>query len=117
MRQLRVERDVISYSSGICACEKGGQWQEALSLIGEMPSTILEPTAFGYNSGISVCGARALWQEGLSLLFGLRRAALEPDAVSYNAGIGACETGESGGSSRCRRSGRPSRSADDSRTA
>jgi hypothetical protein len=27
-----VQQNTIAYSAGICACEKGGQWQKALKL-------------------------------------------------------------------------------------
>ncbi|CAK0840714.1 unnamed protein product [Prorocentrum cordatum] len=43
MRAASLEPDVISYNSGISACEKGEQWQCALSLLGEMWSIKLEP--------------------------------------------------------------------------
>ncbi|CAK0824584.1 unnamed protein product [Prorocentrum cordatum] len=38
-----LEPDVISYSAGISACEKGEQWQRALALLSDMRETKLEP--------------------------------------------------------------------------
>ena len=40
---VKLELDVIMYSAGISACEKGGQWPEALSLLREMGDVKLEP--------------------------------------------------------------------------
>ena len=38
-----LEPSVISYSAGISACEKCGQWRNALSLLGEMVEANMEP--------------------------------------------------------------------------
>ena len=43
MLKLTLEPDVISYSAGISACEKGEQWQRALALLREMWEATLEP--------------------------------------------------------------------------
>ena len=37
MPKAQVQQDVISYSAAISACEKCGQWQEALTLFVAMP--------------------------------------------------------------------------------
>ena len=34
---------LVSYSAGISACEKGGQWQWALALFGEMWEANMQP--------------------------------------------------------------------------
>ncbi|CAK0881903.1 unnamed protein product, partial [Prorocentrum cordatum] len=36
MWEAKLEPDVIDYSAGISACEKGEQWQPALALLIEM---------------------------------------------------------------------------------
>ena len=43
---------LISYNVGISACEKGGQWQRALVLLGEMWEEMLEPNVLTYDAGI-----------------------------------------------------------------
>eukprot|EP00959_Pyramimonas_sp_CCMP1952_P365572 7656432-Pyramimonas_sp.AAC.1 len=35
---------LVSYNAGISACEKGAQWQPALSLLSDMRAAKLEPT-------------------------------------------------------------------------
>ena len=34
---------LVSYNAGISACEKGGQWQQSLSLLSEMRDAKMEP--------------------------------------------------------------------------
>ena len=55
MWEAKLEPSVISYSAGISACEKGEQWQRALSLLDEMREAKLEPEVISYNAGISAC--------------------------------------------------------------
>eukprot|EP00959_Pyramimonas_sp_CCMP1952_P083521 1746236-Pyramimonas_sp.AAC.1 len=43
MREAKLEPNVISYSAGISACDKGEQWQRALVLLSEMWEAKLEP--------------------------------------------------------------------------
>ena len=47
---------LVMYSAGISACEKGGQWPEALSLLREMGDVKLEPDVVpNNNAAISAC--------------------------------------------------------------
>ncbi|CAK0871857.1 unnamed protein product [Prorocentrum cordatum] len=69
---------LVSYSAGISACEKGGQWQRALVLLGEMWEVELERSAIGYNAGISACGKGEQWQHALALLCTMRQVRVEP---------------------------------------
>ncbi|CAK0859317.1 unnamed protein product [Prorocentrum cordatum] len=45
MLEVGVEPNVVSFSAGISACEKGEQWQRALVLLREMWEAKLEPDA------------------------------------------------------------------------
>ncbi|CAK0894730.1 unnamed protein product [Prorocentrum cordatum] len=81
MWEVKVEPDVISYSAGISACEKGEQWQRALALLREMRKAQLEPNTVSYNAGISACEKGLQWQRALALLLEMRDAKLEPDAI------------------------------------
>ena len=38
MASKGIERNTITYNAAISACEKGGQWEEALGLLREMGS-------------------------------------------------------------------------------
>ena len=55
MQDAGVTRDVISYNAAISACEKGGQWQQALSLLSEMQDAGVTRNVISYNAAISAC--------------------------------------------------------------
>ena len=57
----KVVPDVVSYSAGISACEKGKQWQRALSLLSEMQDVKVEPNVLSYSAGISACDKGDQW--------------------------------------------------------
>ena len=50
------ERNVITYSSLISACEKAGRWQLALELFDEMHRDSCKPNVVTYNALIAACG-------------------------------------------------------------
>ncbi|CAE8612497.1 unnamed protein product [Polarella glacialis] len=84
-------QNVISYSSAISACEKGGKWQLALSLLHGMPDERVIPNKISYNAAISACEKVGKWQLALSLLSSMPDMGLIPDEIGYNAAISACE--------------------------
>ena len=49
------ERNVITYSSLISACEKAGRWELALELFREMHNEGCRPNVVTYNSLIAAC--------------------------------------------------------------
>ena len=55
MGDVKLDPNVITYNAGISACEKGGQWPEALSLLREMGDATLDPDVITYSAGISAC--------------------------------------------------------------
>ena len=60
MVQRGCERNVITYSSLISACEKAGRWQLALELLEEMHRDNCKPNVVTFNSLIGACGQGAL---------------------------------------------------------
>lgn len=50
------ERNVITYSSLISACEKAGQWRLALQLFSEMHRDGCKPNVVTHNALIAACG-------------------------------------------------------------
>lgn len=50
------ERNVITYSSLISACEKSGKWELALELFEEMHKDACKPNIVTYNALIAACG-------------------------------------------------------------
>ena len=73
---------LVSYSAGISACEKGGQWQRALALLSEIWEAKLEPNVISYSAGISACEKGEQWQRALALLSEMWEAKLEPNVIS-----------------------------------
>ena len=72
---------MISYSAAISACEKGQQWDQALSLLPEMWSSWLQPNVINYNSATSAYEKGQQWDQALSLLPEMRSSRLESDAI------------------------------------
>ena len=77
---------MISFSVAISACEKGGQWQRALALFGDMRKVgvtrMLEGicragvtlSVISFRVAISACEKGGLWQRALPLLDELHMA-------------------------------------------
>ncbi|CAK0871384.1 unnamed protein product [Prorocentrum cordatum] len=75
----------FSYSAGISACGKGGQWQRALALLGEMWEEKLELDGVSCSAGISACEKGRQWQRALALLSKMWEAKLEPEVFYTSA--------------------------------
>ena len=56
MVQRGCERNVITYSSLISACEKAGRWQLALELLDEMHRDNCKPNVVTFNALLAACG-------------------------------------------------------------
>ncbi|CAE7826434.1 unnamed protein product [Symbiodinium sp. KB8] len=83
--------NVISFSAGISACEKGGEWQVALYLLSQMPAAGVVPNEISFSAGISACEKGGEWQMALLLLSQMPLARAVPNEISFSAGISACE--------------------------
>eukprot|EP00397_Hematodinium_sp_SG-2012_P056480 GEMP01069724.1.p1 GENE.GEMP01069724.1~~GEMP01069724.1.p1 ORF type:complete len:310 (+),score=62.08 GEMP01069724.1:56-931(+) len=84
---------VVSYNAVMSACEKGAQWERALSLFHHMITAKgIHPTVISYNAVISACAKGAQWTLALALLRTMRHThKLKPNDISYNAAVSACE--------------------------
>ena len=82
----------VSYSAGVSACEKGGQWQRALALLSGMREAKLEPGTISYTPGIIACEKGEQWEQALSLLSEAEEAGCT-DVTMYGAVTNACEKG------------------------
>ncbi|CAK0904771.1 unnamed protein product [Prorocentrum cordatum] len=85
MREAKLDPDIISYNSGISACEKDDNWQHALLLLSEMREAKVGPDVVSYSAGVGACEKGNQWQKALSLLSEMREAKLEPDSWSTTA--------------------------------
>ena len=93
MPKAQIQPNVISYNAAISACEKGGRWQEALTLFEAMTKAQIQPTVISYNAAVSACEKGGRWQEALTLFDAMPKAKVQPDVISYSAAISACEKG------------------------
>ena len=59
--------DVISFSAGISACEKSGNWQQALQLLSDMQADGVQADVICINAGISACEKAGQWQMALHI--------------------------------------------------
>ncbi|CAE8614882.1 unnamed protein product, partial [Polarella glacialis] len=87
MQASRVEVNVYHFSAAISACEKGGQWQQALNLLSLMPEASVAPNEITYNATMSACEKGGQWQLALSLLSLMPEARVVPDKITYSAAI------------------------------
>ena len=54
--------NVIGFNAAISACEKGGQWQRALSLFDDMCKAGVSMDVISFNAAISAFEKRGQWQ-------------------------------------------------------
>ena len=86
--------DVITYTTSISSCEKGGQWQHALFLFHQMPRAQLQPNQITYNATISACEKGRQSQQAMKLFEAMPTSRVQPDVITYNALISASEGGQ-----------------------
>ena len=60
--------DVSSYNSTITACEKAGQWHQALGQLVGMRHNYFLPNLISYSSAIIACEKSGKWKHALGLL-------------------------------------------------
>ncbi|CAE7553013.1 unnamed protein product [Symbiodinium natans] len=90
MAASRMAGDVVTYTAVVSACEKAGEWEKALGVLGRMVAARVQGDVVVYNAVISAHAKGAQWQRGLLLLARMRRKGLQPDVVSHNSAISAC---------------------------
>jgi len=59
--------DIISFNTAIRACEKGSQWQQALSLMSEARHRHLQVDVISYNAVMAACSEGTQWQVAVGL--------------------------------------------------
>ena len=56
MQRTKVSPDVVTFSSAIDACAKGGgQWEQALKLLDDMQAAKLSPDVVTFDSALDAC--------------------------------------------------------------
>lgn len=85
MEQWHLERDIISYSSGMKACAQGVQWRRALHLFAEARATELRIDAAAFGCVVDAC--KPQWREVLNLLECMLQAQLRSDVQSLSSAM------------------------------
>ena len=61
MERKDVRADIISFDAAISACEKAGEWENALVLLDESNQKALQPNVITCSALISACGNAGEW--------------------------------------------------------
>eukprot|EP00438_Fugacium_kawagutii_P027259 Skav214352 [mRNA] locus=scaffold86:468931:470052:+ [translate_table: standard] len=93
MTHQQVKQEAPAFNATISACEKGDQWEQALSLFEVLKESRICPTVISYSATISACEKSGQWQQALNLFHQMPHANVVPDVHSYSATISACEKG------------------------
>ena len=73
--------DIISFNTAIRACEKGSQWQQALSLMSEARHRHLQVDVICYNAVMAACSEGTQWQVAVGF-FEVRGLVTESDQTA-----------------------------------
>ncbi|CAK9047348.1 unnamed protein product [Durusdinium trenchii] len=87
MVDLKLPRDVISFSSAIKACAEGGQWQYAIALLEAATVSSIPLDTMSFSCAMDACSSH--WPAALSLLAGMKFHTLAPDVYSFSATLAA----------------------------
>ncbi|CAL1143597.1 unnamed protein product [Cladocopium goreaui] len=93
LEKQSIEPDVVIYNATMSACERSGEWQQALSCLCNMPGH-LQADVVSYNATISACEKGNQWQSAWHLFHQISQHHLQPTIISFNACISACGKGK-----------------------
>ncbi|CAE8623607.1 unnamed protein product [Polarella glacialis] len=82
--------DIVSYSAALSGCEKGKQWEKALSLLVEMREQGLPLETIAFSAAISACEGARRWDFAIWLLEEMVLDSAAPNSVTYTSAIGSC---------------------------
>ncbi|CAK0797004.1 unnamed protein product [Prorocentrum cordatum] len=84
MEKTTLGADTVSMNGVIGACDAGGKWQQALSLIGDLWEANLEMDTAVYNIALRMCANGEQWQQASRLFSAMKAGVAELDAMSYS---------------------------------
>lgn len=91
LSEMKDKPDLFMYTSGILACETGGDWEHAIYLLERLQGDGYNLTTVAVTSAIAACAAQGRADEALQLLGDLTsRYALTPSTHTYNCALSAC---------------------------
>ncbi|CAE8636052.1 unnamed protein product [Polarella glacialis] len=91
-RGVPLAPDKVAYSAAMVACRRAADWQQAVSLLGELRGRC-EADAVAFGAAASACSEGAAWAQALSLLSTMRREQIEPGEANYGAALAAFDWG------------------------
>ena len=83
----------LSFGVAISACEKGGQWEQALRFGEELRESGMTANMISFSAAISACEKGWQWQQALALPHKMREAGMSANVISFSAVISACDKG------------------------
>eukprot|EP00397_Hematodinium_sp_SG-2012_P006098 GEMP01006126.1.p1 GENE.GEMP01006126.1~~GEMP01006126.1.p1 ORF type:complete len:741 (+),score=199.05 GEMP01006126.1:670-2892(+) len=90
---IPIRPTVVTYGALITACERGGAWLQAMTLLRDMECVRVHGNTITYNAAISACEKRREWTHALALFDRMQGARIIPDVITYSALISACRNG------------------------
>ena len=86
-----ISPNVVTYTTLISCCQRGGQWARGMGLFRELEQLGVEMDMKLVNAMISACAKGAKWEDAWAITSSARRMGLRPNTRTYNALISACE--------------------------
>lgn len=90
MQVATAKPSIVTLGAVMSAREKGGKWEEALDLVGELRQRKEELSGVILGAAISACARGEQWELALQMLWG---ASMQQNLVVYNTAINACAKG------------------------
>lgn len=93
MKDRGVERDVVSWTTAIKACQEANDWAKALHFLARMELEGVEPNEITYATTIHVLGQAGRWEEAIKVLDRMEAKGLR-NVVAFTSAMAACEMGQ-----------------------
>ena len=85
-----LRQSVFSCSALLSACEKTGEWMQAIGLLDTMLKSQFQPNSVSFNASIA-CQKHGSWPGALSFFNAMSEMGLRQCGISVNSVISACE--------------------------
>jgi len=94
-REPGVDPDIITYTTAMRACARGGRAGKAMELFGAARDMGLKLDVYIYTTAMDACakGGGTRWKKALSLMDEMRDEGIEPNEVTYGVAVMACGNG------------------------
>ncbi|CAE7242487.1 unnamed protein product [Symbiodinium sp. CCMP2592] len=83
------------FTAAISACDRRGQWQEALAVLTSIPARSWQLNEISFNAAITACEKGQHWRAALSLFRSASALWVRRDVISYNSSLNTFEKSRS----------------------